>query len=219
MRFGCRAAWVHLLLAGMVLALLAGCGSPPITHYYDIQPSPDPAGSAKDRTGADCLHLLEVRVPEHLDGPRIFYRSSHYEAGRYEYHRWIRPLSDAIAGEFLKYLRAKNRFASLAGPLDPRRPGAVEASLVVDECNEVDLVAEGASQWIARISMRMILEDPDSASRREVAFQEEIPVSERNASGVVTAINEGLARIFPQAYEQIEEFVRSRTGTGNIPGS
>jgi uncharacterized lipoprotein YmbA len=209
-RRGALAARAIPLFAGTLLVCLAACGAPPVTQYYDIQPFPERPAGADEPQGAMRMHLLEVRVPAHLDDPRIFYRSSRYEAGRYEYHRWIRPLSEALAEAFLGYLRASNRFDRLAGPLDPRRGEMPEAVLVVEECNEVDRIEADGSRWVARISMRLILTEPGSSNPVERVFHEEIPVGERNASGVVAAINDGLARIFPRLAEQIIAFSDDR---------
>lgn len=202
----------NLTLALTLLGMLSwGCGSLPDTHYYDIQISPVHEGRAAEEGGVGSgVWLDTVEVPTHLEGPGIFYRASSYEAGFYEYHRWIRPLSEGLTEGMMDYLKADGRFPVLAGQEDPVPPGAVMLRIKVLECNEVDFQeGKGSDHWIARLRLRATMIAPGGDPRKDLWIEEETRVKEQNACGVVRAIHEALERALPRVVDGLADFVLS----------
>jgi uncharacterized lipoprotein YmbA len=201
---------------GLFLMLcVSGCAGTPVVQYYDLQLSIGRTGDvAEPDRNLGSVRLAAVIVPDFLEDPRIFFRASRYEAGRYSYHQWIRPVSEALAEAMLIGLRASGRFFRVAGPEDRAAPGDLKFSLKVTECNEVDRQAEGETAWVSRISWQVILYDPDGKTVAESFIDEEASVEQRNALGVVTALNEALERAVSNSVDRIVSYQESASRTG-----
>jgi len=186
------------------LILVTACSSPPETRYYDIR-LPDPAQSEGPRIG--CVKVEEVAVPHHLDGPEIFYRSSTYEAGYYGYHQWVRPLSDSLFSEIVAYLGKTGRFERVVGPTEPLGEDDVRLRISVREFTEND--GDGDA-WIADVHVAVKLGDGGVAQRRrEMSIRRSVPISPRNAAGVVAALNEAWAQVAAAIVDEILSFADS----------
>lgn len=170
----------------------------------------------EEKAGADlgAVQLLEVRVPEPLDDRRIFYRSSRFEAGHYEYHRWIRSPSEALADELVRFLAAANCFSQVAGPDDPLIPDAAKVRVWVDDLNEIDTTLETDDAhkdqaWSAKVSFRIQIMRTAHDEGGPLRIEEEEPVRMRSAKGVAIAINTALNRALSQSVAAIVEKCRS----------
>lgn len=201
---------------GLLLTLCAlGCAGTPVVQYYDLQLSTGRTGDvAEPARNLGSVHLAAVKVPDFLEDPRIFFRASRYEAGRYSYHQWIRPASEALAEAMLTGLRSSGRFTRVAGPEDRAAPGDLEFALKVTECNEVDRQAEDETAWDSRLSWQVILYDSDGSTAAEWFINEKTAVEQRNALGVVTALNEALDRAVSSSVDRIVNYLESAGRTG-----
>jgi len=203
-RRAARFLLVPAALAACVIAAVlqtAGCASPPDVKYHDIKLAA-PEAAAGSPLGS--LHLEQVSVPAHLDQAEIFYRTSAYDAGYYDYHLWVRPLSESLAFELLEYLRATGRFGTLAGP-DERSPGAWSMRLKVLEFAEND---SGGAVWTADVELLVRLREPATGRSRETRLARRIPLNARNAAGTVEALNRALSELSGEILAAIESFAR-----------
>jgi hypothetical protein len=87
-----------LILAALMLAAgsLAGCGSSPPSHYYVLDPAPNPA--AVDPAGGfgRTVALGAVRLPGALDRPQIARRIGPNQLEYAETDRWAGPLDEMV---------------------------------------------------------------------------------------------------------------------------
>ena len=157
------------------------------------------------------VQLIGVAVPSFLEGPRIFYRPSRYEAGHYEYHRWVRPLSEAIAQEFQQYVRATGRLAWVGGPEESIVPGACRVRLQVLDLNEVD---HENGEWTARVTLCVRLQSPDDRPAREYRIVEESRIQPRNPKGFVEAVNRSLDQVMVRIVDIIVDFIKASRRPG-----
>jgi uncharacterized lipoprotein YmbA len=85
------------VLAMMVAALCAACGSPPKERFYTLAPAPDtvttPAASAQPRTS---VAIGPVRVPDALDRPQMVVREGPNRVEILEQQRWAGSLRSEI---------------------------------------------------------------------------------------------------------------------------
>ena len=194
-RFGLAAA------LGATLLLMA-CSSPPETRYYDIR-LPDPGSIA----GAPLGRIIvdEVAVPDHLDGPEIFYRSSAYEAGYYGYHLWVRPLSTSLSAEIVAYLIRTGRFEEVVGPPEALGAEGIRLSVTVREFAEID---GGGDVWTADVDVAFRLEDASARRHAERTITRSVPIAPRNAAGTVAALNQAWAEVAEVAMDEILAFTK-----------
>jgi ABC-type uncharacterized transport system auxiliary subunit len=191
-------------LAGLAafLCVLMGCSSPPDIHYYDIRlPDPPPATSGQDASssvGPLPIRLVGVDLPAHLDLPEIFYRKSLYQAGYYDYHRWVRPLSESLEAELVRYLEKTGHFAVICDRRTDRDPAALRNAapaalhIKVIEFNEND--GQG-DLWTVEAEFLVRIDNLPGGTTRRATLARSFPVSRRNAAGTVEALNLVFAEI------------------------
>jgi len=80
--------------AALAAALLGGCGSSPVTHFYTLNAAaPAPTGSKV----AYSVALGAVALPDGLDRPQIVLRGAGNQVSFSEFERWVGALKDEIA--------------------------------------------------------------------------------------------------------------------------
>jgi len=98
-----------LLLAALLgSAALSGCGSSPVTHFYTLNPAPEPAAA-----GAKAAYIVAVgavSLPDAVDRPQIVLRTAGNRVAFSEFERWSGALKEEIA-----YSVAANLRQGLAG--------------------------------------------------------------------------------------------------------
>lgn len=108
-----RTALSMLLLWG---GILAGCAHIPLTHYYTFDPD---RVAAPETTAGDpapvvlAIGAFEARIPYQHD--RLVFRTSPYEVGFYEYHKWLRPLPELVHTQVVRQGRASGLFSRVHG--------------------------------------------------------------------------------------------------------
>jgi|GEM_PF-6527506 len=187
--------------AGLGLTfLLVACASPPETRYYDIR-LPDPGSVAGASLGKVIVDA--VTVPDHLDGPEIFYRTSTYEAGYYGYHLWVRPLSESLSDEIVAYLKSTGRFERVSAPPETPGAGGIHLSLAIREFAEID--GEG-DVWTAAIHVDLKLGDGSARRPVERTIRRSEPIAPRNAGGTVVALNKAWSEVAEAILHEIVSF-------------
>ena len=111
------------LVTALILALLAGCATPP-SSFYALTPMPGAAGRASGLSGGRlAVGLGPVAFPQFLDRPQIVSRDGTNRLSLDEFHRWGGSLQDdflRVWGENLAALLETSRILVL--PSDVRAP-------------------------------------------------------------------------------------------------
>ena len=84
-------------IAAMLVALLCGCGSPPVQNYYVLTPlvaSADPAGTSPG--AAIAVFVDQAHLPEAVDRPQMLIAAGENRVTILEQQRWAEPLRAAI---------------------------------------------------------------------------------------------------------------------------
>jgi uncharacterized lipoprotein YmbA len=119
---------LSLAVIGLAAAGLAACSSP-VTRYYTLTPTSQPAGAAVAPANFD-FELLTVRMPVQVDQPQLVVRQDQGQLAILDNERWSAPLADefhdALAGQLERQLGVRD----LAGL--PKNTGKPVVSLQVD---------------------------------------------------------------------------------------
>lgn len=161
--------------AGLALVALlvtaAGCGRPPLTHYYLLEPQD--AGRARAGGGV-TIAVAPFLVDAPYDQERIVYRAGReaLEVGFYEYHRWAAPLSRMLADLVTESLRGVEGIGrvELLGAAGPAPGFVLDGRLAVLE--ELD-TAEGE---LVRFALELRLRDGTGVELWSERLSGEAPV-------------------------------------------
>jgi uncharacterized lipoprotein YmbA len=85
----------HTFMAGLCLALLAGCGVTKPSRYYLLTPVEE-QGAGTVSTPSPALGIGPVAFPAYLDRPEIVLRSGGNEVNYAGSNRWAEPLKTAF---------------------------------------------------------------------------------------------------------------------------
>lgn len=90
---------LSILLAGAVLALLAGCGTTEASRFYLLTPIDRPGGAPPAASPGEepTVGVGPVVLAEYLDRSQIVTRTGRNEIVLAEFDRWAEPLKDSIA--------------------------------------------------------------------------------------------------------------------------
>ena len=103
------------ILIAMGTGLLSGCAQIPFTHYYTFDPDAigELPASASPAPVVLAIGTFEADIPYKQD--RIVFRASPYEVGFYEYHKWLRPLTELVSDTIVQMGKASDFFTRVHG--------------------------------------------------------------------------------------------------------
>jgi uncharacterized lipoprotein YmbA len=114
----------------VLLALLAGCSSPP-TRYYVLSPV---SGSPAAATGATPLRVDRVRIPSELDRSQIVSRLGPNRLEVASTSRWAAPLNEMIRRVLSADLAARLPQGLVIDPYEPIQGRPVRSlTVTIDE--------------------------------------------------------------------------------------
>jgi ABC-type uncharacterized transport system auxiliary subunit len=105
-----RAMWAAA--AGLLFAAASGCGGARPSRYYEME-LPTMATSATVTPYPISLLVGRINAPHLFRDDRIVYRTSPFELGTYEYHRWVEPPTEMLEAMLVRELRSTGRFRSV----------------------------------------------------------------------------------------------------------
>jgi uncharacterized lipoprotein YmbA len=77
-------------------AVLAGCGSSPVTRFYTLHPAAEPAATGAG-AAAYVVAIGAVALPDAVDRPQIVLRTGATQVSFSDFERWVGALKDEIA--------------------------------------------------------------------------------------------------------------------------
>jgi uncharacterized lipoprotein YmbA len=95
------------LHAVLTAVALAGCSTPPPTHFHSLMPgevAPRAAGAASPPANGLPIVLEAVRIPVQVDQPQWLVRFPDDSVALLEQERWAAPLSDEFRSALLEQL-------------------------------------------------------------------------------------------------------------------
>ena len=205
--------WKHSFRAGgkfaallVAMALMAGCGSVPKTHYYTLQvpAAPSPSDPKTDY----ILGVEHFRAPQMLRDDRVAYYQTSTEVNFYQYHRWGADPATMLSEFTAQWLDSTGAFAQVRLLPTRQRVDYMLAGRILN-FEEVD---EGGPR--ARVGLELTLV---RTSDHKVVWSSEqrveAPIQGAGVEGVASTLNAAsaqmLRQMIPGLIAQVEQDFKS----------
>jgi ABC-type uncharacterized transport system auxiliary subunit len=187
------------LLLSVVLA--AGCGAARPSKYYQLT-MPSDLGADPPSDPYPVSLLLGTLMASHLyREDRIVYSSSGEGMGTYEYHRWAEPPTEMIEEVLLRELRTSGRYRGVNFVRSGARGDYVISGRLYD-FKEIS-----ASPISARVTFELSMRDNKTASSVwSHYYSHDEPVSGKDVSAVVAALNRNVQRGINECRSSLNEY-------------
>lgn len=86
--------WLLRISCVLLMALTAGCGSSPPSHFYTLESTATPGG---DTTANYTVAVDPVTIPAAVDRPQMVVQAGSNQVAVDEFNRWAAPLNESIA--------------------------------------------------------------------------------------------------------------------------
>jgi uncharacterized lipoprotein YmbA len=186
-------------IALVAVALLAGCGSSPETHYYTLDPV---SGTGNNRVAiATPVTVAAVHLPASLDRREMIRQTGQNAVNISEEDRWVSPLGGLTRRVLTQDLAAylpKDMVVLPDSPAPPRTAQIVVsiAQFAPDAAGQVTL--DGSWALLEGGSGNLIM-------RRTVRF--ESPAAARDASGQASAMSALLGQLAEQIAGSLQKAI------------
>ena len=196
---GTRAAAVAL---AMVVGGLWGCGAVPQSKYYQLT-TPREASSAPAGDPLPVTVLVGPLKASHLyREDRLVYATDSEEMGTYQTHRWAVPPTEMMQELLWRSLRASNRYSAVY----LLTSGAHGDFLL--QGNLYDFKELSRSTLAARINIELELRDMKTGAIVWThSYSHDEPVSGKDVSAVVAALNQNAQRGVSEAAASLNEYI------------
>jgi hypothetical protein len=183
----------------IVVILVAGCGSSPMSRFYTLSATPAPAGTVSDVSVA----VGPVTIPAMIDRPQIVVSAGANQVRLDEFNRWAAPLQSNISR-----VVADNLSAILGTPrvsLFPQTMSAAADYRVVVQVQSFDSAPGDAATLDAVWTVNRAKDSKSQTGR--TAVREAAP--QGGYDGVAAAHSRALARMSRDIAEAIQALARS----------
>jgi ABC-type uncharacterized transport system auxiliary subunit len=196
---GTRAAVVAL---AMVVGGLCGCGAVPQSKYYQLT-TPGEASSAPAGDPLPVTVLVGPLKASHLyREDRLVYATDSEEMGTYQVHRWAVPPTEMMQELLWRSLRASNRYSAVYLLTSGSRGDFLLQG------NLYDFKELSRSTLAARINIELELRDMRTGAIVWThSYSHDEPVSGKDVSAVVAALNQNAQRCVSEAVASLNEYI------------
>jgi len=189
---------VNITIALMLLALVAGCGSSPMSRFYRLSADAAPGATASSLS----VVVGPVSIPAIVDRPQIVVSTGPNQVRLDEFNRWASPLQGDIAR-----VVAENLTAMLGTPQVTLSTLSADGSYrAVIEVQRFDSIPGEAAALDAVWTVRRS-KDGKTETGRTTARE---PVQEKSYDALAAAHSRALARLS----QDIAGAVRALEGSG-----
>jgi ABC-type uncharacterized transport system auxiliary subunit len=191
-----------LLSLAILLLTLSGCGSTRPIKYYQIT---YPTAATTPSDVIDAIVMVRTFEASHLYlDDKIVYGMDSPEMGTYQYQRWAEPPVEILQNSLVRGLRATGRFKGVYNLRSDINGQFVLAGHLYD-FKEVD-----GSTIAARLSYETRLRDRKSGlTVWNHVYNHDEPVSEKNLSAFVQAMDKNVQRSVQEVQASLEEYFRA----------
>jgi len=202
-RDACNKIWVAVSLATLCAGLFTGCGAAPRSKYYQLSaPSGVPTVQASDTHIKLLVGSLSASHLYREDG--IVYSRGTEEMGTYQTQRWAEPPTEMIEAVLLRELRSSGHYLAV----QPHRSNASGDFLIrgrLYDFKEVD-----GSSIVAKVSFDLEMRDlKTGATVWTHYYSHDEPVSKKNVSAVVAALDQNVQRGVKEAASSLDQYFAS----------
>ncbi len=195
---GTKAAVVAL---AMVVAGLCGCGAVPQSKYYQLT-SPGEASSAPAGDPLPVTVLVGPLKASHLyREDRLVYATGGVEMGTYQVHRWSEPPTEMMQELLWRSLRGSHRYSAVY-----LLTSSSHGDFLL-QGNLYDFKELSGSTLTARLNMELELrETRTGAIVWTHSYSHDEPVSGKDVSAVVAALDQNAQRCVSEAAASLNEY-------------
>jgi len=117
-----RTRCARLLEALAFAAIIGGCASHPVEHFYTVSDLNLQAGAdaTPARANGRTVVVAEASLPELINRPQMVMRASGHEISILENHRWAEPLASDLTRALIAALRQADAGADFVSSEGPR---------------------------------------------------------------------------------------------------
>ena len=193
-----------LVSLALALGAMAACGGARPSKYYQLE-VPAMAPQAGGSTPYPVALLVgNITAPHLYRDERIVYRTRGEELGTYQYHRWAAPPTEMLESMLLRMLRASGHFRTV----QMQRSNARGDYIVRGRLSNFEEVNSGALK--ARVVFEIELYEIKTGTTVWSHFySRDEPVSGKQVSDVVAALNRNTRQGLEQVVAGMEEYFAS----------
>ena len=179
---------------------LAACGAARPSKYYQLTVPADPAADPPPVYPVTLL-LGPLQASHLYREDRIVYSSASENMGTYEYQRWAEPPTEMIQQVLFRQLRASGRYRSVY-PLRSNIHGDYLLHGHLYDFKELN-----GPKLLARLTLEMEMRNVKSGEIVWTHFySHDEPVSGKNVSGVVAALNKNVQRAAVEFQSSLDQY-------------
>ena len=192
-----------LRLAAVVL-LLGGCGATRPSKYYQLTIPGDAPVAQEVRPTPVTLLVGTLLASDLYREDRIVYSTAGEEMGAYQYQRWAEPPTEMIEEVLLRELRSSGHYqAVFAHRSDMNGDFLLRGRLY-------DFKEVSGNTMVARLTVDFEMRDLKNGTTVWTHYyHQDEPVSEKNVSAVVAALDKNVQRSVKEVLESLDQYFAS----------
>lgn len=140
-----------LLLLAAFVAVAAGCGKVPQTHFYTLEP---PAMTSTGKTLPYDVVVARFRAAYRLSQDRLVFMPEPYHVDYYNYHRWAGFPADLVTSAMISSVKHAALFRSVSEPKSGAKPDYILRG-EIENLEEQD----NGTTVTARVSLTLDVQD------------------------------------------------------------
>ena len=193
-------------LLAMAVLFVSGCGAARPSKYYQLSLSNDVTSSVAADPFPVTLILGRMKASHLYREDRIVYSAKGEEMGTYEYQRWTEPPAEMIEETLLRALRASGRYRGVYSFGSNSRGDFLLRGQLFD-------FKEVSGETLStRVTLELELSDRKSgATVWTHNYSHDEPVSGKDISAVVAALNRNVQRCVAEVGTSLDEYFSSHS--------
>jgi ABC-type uncharacterized transport system auxiliary subunit len=190
------------------LGILNGCGAARPSKFYQLTPPNDKTPGADPAPFPVTLLLGPITTSHLYRDDHIVYTSNSEAMGTYEYQRWAEPPSEMISDVLLRELQESERYEHVYSLRSDSRGDYVLRGRLYDFR---EITGNGVA---ARVAFDFELRDlKTGATVWSRSYTHDEPVSGKNVTAVVAALNRNVRNGLTEVLGALEQFFSKRSET------
>jgi ABC-type uncharacterized transport system auxiliary subunit len=194
----------------LCLGILNGCGAARPSKFYQLTPPSDKTSGADPAPFPVTLLLGPITTSHLYRDDHIVYTSNGEAMGTYEYQRWAEPPSEMISDVLLRELQDSERYQHVYSLRSDSHGDYVLSGRLYDFR---EISGDGLA---ARVAFEFELRDSTTgATVWSRSYSHDEPVSRRDVTGVVAALNRNVQSGLSEVLEGLDKYFSTRSAVAS----
>jgi ABC-type uncharacterized transport system auxiliary subunit len=194
----------------LCLGILNGCGAARPSKFYQLTPPSDKTSGADPAPFPVTLLLGPITTSHLYRDDHIVYTSNGEAMGTYEYQRWAEPPSEMISDVLLRELQDSERYQHVYSLRSDSHGDYVLSGRLYDFR---EISGDGLA---ARVAFEFELRDSKTgATVWSRSYSHDEPVSRRDVTGVVAALNRNVQSGLSEVLEGLDKYFSTRSAVAS----